>query len=272
MRGYHGLDMTSGDWLTSHFLAKAPDRQRQVSTLDISRGARVLDLCCGPGFFIPFLLNMVGPLGHVTGVDQDAILLDSAHGRLSSLPAQNWDLQLATIDEYKPHFADFDLILLFNSIGYFPDPIELVRAIISGMKLGSTLIVKDFDSELLFFHPRRTDYWSALLVAAQEQNIRQNPLPFDNFLGRHVHMFGERAGLASSRSWTWTQMMRQPFDHHQREYIWRSVECLINQAGKLCPDDIRDYFVAGFYPPDAGFFAMPESMFLETEMLTALTK
>lgn len=272
MRGYHGLDMTSQDWLTSHFLAKAPDRQRQISTLDISRGVKVLDLCCGPGFFMPFLLNMVGPLGHVTGVDQDPILLDSAHARLSSLPAENWDLQLATIDEYEPYLAEFDVILIFNSIGYFPDPADVVRGIASRMKRGSTLIVKDFDSELLFFHPRRTDYWSALLVAAQEQNVGQNPLPFDNFLGRRLHMIGEMAGLAPGRSWTWTQMMRQPFDFHQREYIWRSVECLINQAGSLCPEEARDYFVAGFYPPEGRFFEMAEAMFLETEMLTALTK
>ena len=39
--------------------------------LDESPGATILDLGCGPGTLVPFLLEKVGPSGRIVGVESD---------------------------------------------------------------------------------------------------------------------------------------------------------------------------------------------------------
>ncbi|MBO9547272.1 class I SAM-dependent methyltransferase, partial [Caulobacter sp.] len=176
MRSFQKLDMASTDWLTTHFLAKSPDRSREINGLDIPQGARVLDLCCGPGLFIPLLLNLVGPTGHVTGVDQDPMSLDAAHARLVAQPHRNWTLQQARLEDFIDRVADFDIVLLFNCIGYFGDPVQVIRNLACRLRPGSRIIVKDFDLEGFFFQPRRIAEWATLLEAAKLRNDHDNPV------------------------------------------------------------------------------------------------
>lgn len=271
MRSFQKLDMASTDWLTTHFLAKSADRAREIMSLAIQPGARVLDLCCGPGLFMPLLLNLVGPSGHVTGVDLDPVSLDAAHARLIAQPHKNWSLIQSRLEDYVPKLPAFDVVLLFNCICYFGDPSSVVRDIANQLKPGANIIVKDFDLEGFFFQPRKTSAWATLIETAKSQNDRDNPVSFDNFLGRRVHSLHRAFPFQSHRSGTWTQLMTHPFNPHQTEYIWRNVECLLKQAGDSCPSAVRDYFNGTFERPDAGFFNDQDAMFVEIEYLTWLT-
>src|SRR5687767_8845773 len=151
MRSFHKLDMASTKWLTTHFLAKSANRIRDLASLPIAPGSKVLDLCCGPGLFIPHLLDLVGPSGHVTGLDQDPISLDAAHQRLKAQPHENWDLRHVSLEEEFTGMDKYDVVLLFNSIGYFPDPFDVIRLIAKQLRSGSVIIIKDFDLESFFF-------------------------------------------------------------------------------------------------------------------------
>lgn len=271
MRSFQKLDMASTDWLTTHFLAKSPDRAREINSLSIPRGARVLDLCCGPGLYMPRLLDMVGPDGHVTGADQDPISLDSAHARLSAQPHRNWELKHARLEELLPQVGAFDVVLIFNSIGYFDDPLAIIRSIATALQPGSKVIIKDFDLEGFFFQPRNIEAWSQLLISAKKKDDGDNPVSFSNFLGRRVHALHRAFPFREHFSETWTQQMAFPFNAYQTEYIWRNIECLIQQAGDGCPPETVQYFKDAFYPPDASFFADEQAMFVETEYLITLT-
>lgn len=44
-------------------------RRRAVRQLELFRGARVPEVACGTGRNLPFLIEAVGPSGHVYGVD-----------------------------------------------------------------------------------------------------------------------------------------------------------------------------------------------------------
>jgi demethylmenaquinone methyltransferase/2-methoxy-6-polyprenyl-1,4-benzoquinol methylase len=46
-----------------------PLRAKAVALLQLAPGARVLDLGCGPGGSLPFLVDAVGPTGQVVGVE-----------------------------------------------------------------------------------------------------------------------------------------------------------------------------------------------------------
>jgi len=165
----------------------------------------------------------------------------------------------------------FDVILLFNSIGYFENPHEIVAKLAARMRPGALLMVKDFDLESFFFQPRSIDAWATLIRCAKRKNDGDNPVSFDNFLGRRIHTLHRAAPFRSYRCSTWSQLMTYPFNPMQVEYVWRNIECLIQQAGPDLPHDVAEYFKADFYPPQNQFFGRPEAMFIETEYLISLT-
>jgi len=270
MRNFHKLDMASTQWLTTHFLAKSASRIRSLSTLPIASGNKVLDLCCGPGLFMPYLLDLVGPSGHVTGLDHDPISLDDAHQRLRAQPHKNWDLRHGRLEESELDLADYNIVLLFNSIGYFSNPFEIIRYLAEKLNTGSLIIVKDFDLESFFFQPRDTSLWADLILSAKDKNDRENPVSFNNFLGRKVHTLHQAYKFREYKNETWTQLMTFPFNPFEKEYIWRNIECLINQAGDGCPSSAVDYFTNFFFPPEPTFFQCSDAMFVEVEYLTFL--
>jgi SAM-dependent methyltransferase len=270
MRSFKKLDMASTDWLTTHFLAKSANRIRALASLPVPVGARVLDLCCGPGLYIPHLLDLVGPTGYVTGLDQDPISLDAAHHRLRSLPHKNWNLQHSSVEDYIADLPDYDIVLIFNSIGYFPNPFLVVDLIAQKLHPGATIIVKDFDLESFFFQPRDTSMWAKLVMSAKSMNDTNNPISFDNFFGRKIHTLHRAYSFREHTHHTWTQVMNYPFNQFEREYLWRNVECLLNQAGSNCPAKVAEYFKRFFYPPSPEFFANPDAMFVEVEYVTYL--
>ena len=270
MRSFHKLDMASTEWLTTHFLAKSANRIRDLASLPIASGSKVLDLCCGPGLFIPHLLDLVGPRGHVTGLDRDPISLDAAHQRLKAQPHQNWDLHHISLQEESFDMEEYNVVLLFNSIGYFPDPISVIRMIAKQLQPGAVIIVKDFDLESFFFQPRDVSMWARLIVAAKANNDGENPVSFNNFLGRKIHTLHRAYKFREHTNDTWTQLMTFPFNEYEQEYLWRNVECLLKQAGSDCPSDVADYFKRFFYPPKAEFFVKSDAMFVEVEYITSL--
>ncbi|MGW1377481.1 class I SAM-dependent methyltransferase [Streptomyces sp. NPDC002446] len=93
--------------------------------LAFPQGARVLDLCCGPGVFTVPLARR----GYeVTGVDRSPILLDRAR-KLSAEAGRAVRYVQADMREYAKPGA-FDVVLnMFTSFGYFEDPADNARAL-----------------------------------------------------------------------------------------------------------------------------------------------
>lgn len=270
MDSFHKLDMASVDWLRTHYLAKSNLRFQDLASLDIKTGSKVLDLCCGSGLYMPHFLNLVGPEGSVTGVDIDPVSLDAAHMSLSASTHTNWTLEQSSVDKFIDKVKGYDLVVLFNCIGYFEKPHELITKLAKNMSPNSSILIKDFDMESFFFQPRNTTHWSSLINTSKAINDGENSVKFNNYFGRNVHTLHSAFSFRNWKNFTWTQYMTFPFNDHEKEYLWRNVECLINQSSGSCSKEVQAYFQHMFYPPSSKFFEDKSAMFIEVEYLTRL--
>ncbi|MEU2206018.1 class I SAM-dependent methyltransferase [Streptomyces hygroscopicus] len=116
--------------------------------LAFPRGARVLDLCCGPGVFTVPLARR----GYeVTGVDRSPAMLDRARKLAAETGATVRYVQADVVEYTEPEA--FDVVLnMFTSFGYFEDPADNMR-VLHGMHAalapGGTLVLDVAGKELL---------------------------------------------------------------------------------------------------------------------------
>lgn len=126
---------------------------RVAALAEIPANGKVLDLGCGKGLTLPYLLAASGPSGEVVGADRDQRSLDAirsgfpeeiANGRLT--------LTNVRIDDKLPFLAErFDSIVCQNVIECIPDKGALLTDIARILKPGGVAVIghHDFDGMLL---------------------------------------------------------------------------------------------------------------------------
>ena len=89
-----------------------PVRQKAAELLNLKQGDRVLDLGCGPGGSIPYLVRAVGPSGEVVGVEISPEVTINARRRIETNAWRN--VQVIEADARTVHLTGtFDGALMF---------------------------------------------------------------------------------------------------------------------------------------------------------------
>jgi arsenite methyltransferase len=128
-------------------LAKVPERAVEsfagvANPFSLGRlepGERVLDLGCGAGTDSLVAAQMVGPRGHVTGIDMTPEMLGKARAAAAEMEAPNVDFVEAEAERLP--FADesFDVVISNGVIDLIPDKdavfSELHRVLVPGGRL-----------------------------------------------------------------------------------------------------------------------------------------
>ena len=128
-------------------LANVPDRAVEsfagvANPFSLGRlepGERVLDLGCGAGTDSLVAAQMVGPMGHVTGIDMTPEMLARARAAAAELPAANVEFVESEAERLPFPAESFDVVISNGVIDLIPDKdavfSELFRVLAPGGRI-----------------------------------------------------------------------------------------------------------------------------------------
>lgn len=129
-------------------------RRRQLAraALGAAPGEHVADVGCGPGFFVAELLEEVGPVGHVVGIDGSPAMLALAARRCAG--RANAGFAAANANSLPLAEAGFDAALCVQVLEYVPDVARALAGMHRTLRPGGRLVVWDIDWSTVSWHSR----------------------------------------------------------------------------------------------------------------------
>jgi len=109
----------------------------------LKSGDAVLDLGCGSGVMVPYILQRIGPEGKLQEVDYAEKMIE-VNRRLHDDPRVTFTV--ASVDELKAPQVGFDAAFCFSCFPHFHDKAKALNVINKTLKPGGKLIIAHFDS------------------------------------------------------------------------------------------------------------------------------
>ena len=150
--------------------AVAAGKLERAALLGLRPGGRAVDVGCGLGDDARELARIVGPSGHVVGVDTSSALLDRA--RLRSR-AGDQRVEFVVGDAHRLTFGDgtFDAARTERTLQHLADPARAVRELARVTRAGGVVMASEPDCGTLALSGAPRELVRVLLAAA-EQRIR----------------------------------------------------------------------------------------------------
>jgi arsenite methyltransferase len=126
-------------------------------------GERILDVGCGPGFYVAELLDEVGAEGSVVGVDGSAAMLAVAAHRCDG--RANVALHEADVLSLPVESASFDGALCVQVLEYVQDVEAALAEMHRALRPGGRLVVWDVDWATVSWHSSDPDRMARVLQA-----------------------------------------------------------------------------------------------------------
>ena len=177
-------------------------RRRQLvrDALGVAPGERILDVGCGPGFYVAELLERVGSDGSVVGIDSSQPMLAVAAHR--SEGHDNVSFHEADATSLPVEDASFDAALSVQVLEYVADVPAALAEMYRALRAGGRLVVWDVDWATLSLHttdPARTER----ILRAWDGHLAHPSLPqtltaqlqaagFDRRQARRPHLRDQR--------------------------------------------------------------------------------
>lgn len=165
----------------------AKQLERLYSTRDVLRrrrlvlkalaavpGERILDVGCGPGFYVADLLEQVGPEGSIVGVDSSPQMLAAAGSRCAG--HANVALREGNASSIPVDDASFDAALCVQVLEYVRDTTAGLAEMHRALVVGGRIVVWDVDWATVSWHssdPARMDR----VLRAWEEHLVHPSLP-----------------------------------------------------------------------------------------------
>jgi ubiquinone/menaquinone biosynthesis C-methylase UbiE len=227
-----GLDFTHDSIVDAHFRACRATYRRLLRKAGVQPGWHVLDAGCGAGSFLPWLAELVGPDGRITGVDLAPEHAEQAAQRIRDedfgchIAVTAGDLRdLPVADE------TFDAVWCANMVQYLDDGelLAVLREMRRVLRPGGVVAIKDLDAALVMVRPGDpflfTDFFrTAARVPGYARQLLRS---------RELYQWLTIAGFGAIRQETVLIEHFAPFSAAVREFYGNSCAQLAGQAKKL---------------------------------------
>jgi SAM-dependent methyltransferase len=166
-----------------------PGSRRVLLEAGLERGMHVADLGCGVGMVTALLAELVGPQGHVVGIDASTEQLAQARQRLAAGDTNIRLVEASATDTGLPP-ASFDLIFCRFLLLHLPEPERALREMEALLKPNGILVCEDSDLTSAGSEP------PSALDAFADLWVRLGPVRgVDYTLGRRLFQMVQAAGF-----------------------------------------------------------------------------
>jgi SAM-dependent methyltransferase len=141
-----------------------PELSGLIRGLELKPGMQVLDVGCGTGEALNWLLGEVGPSGKVVGIDLAAAHVAAA--RMQAAPKIQIHQANLLDDLFEP--ASFDFIWCVNTVNHLTDPVRGVEHLATLLRAGGRIAVGQSS-----FLPDMYFAWDARLERAVDDAVRR---------------------------------------------------------------------------------------------------
>ncbi len=118
----------------------------------ICAGMQCLDLGCGAGEVTFKIAQLIGPQGHVVGIDMDAVKLDMARRRATADGVTNAEFRQQDVSEWDDD-SIYSLIYVRFLLTHLPVCERVLPKLLCALRPGGALVVEDIDFEGYVSYP-----------------------------------------------------------------------------------------------------------------------
>jgi len=146
------FDEKTASELESLYRSRDIVRRRRLvrDVLGAKSGERILDIGCGPGFYVAELLEEVGSDGLVVGVDRSPQMLAIAKRRCRAF--DNVSFKEAEATSLPVDQGSFDAAICVQVLEYVPDVSAALKEMRRALRTGGRLVLWDIDWTTLSWH------------------------------------------------------------------------------------------------------------------------
>lgn len=165
-------------------------KQRSYDFMQIQPGHKVLDVGCGPGTDTIALGRLVGPTGHVSGVDYDAAMVAEANLRTESSAGSAWVAHRQADASALPWGAnEFDACRSERLFQHLFNPEQALAEMVRVTKPGGRVVVLDTDWGSFSIDTEETDIERRLARVYVERCLH------NGYSGRQLYRLFKRQNL-----------------------------------------------------------------------------
>jgi SAM-dependent methyltransferase len=170
------FDETTAHALEALYETRDVLRRRSLvhDALGAAAGERILDVGCGPGFYVAEILERVGDGGRVAGVDSSPAMLALAARRVAA--HENVELREGGATALPFPDASFDAALSVQVLEYVDDVSAAIAELHRVIRPGGRLVVWDVDWETVSMYSA-DDARMQRVLAAWDRHLAHRSLP-----------------------------------------------------------------------------------------------